>query len=93
MLYSSEADVALAKLIADELQGRFWQVTAGDWWVVIEGVSSQKLVLLTNDPFGIAFTPRELTIGLKDLKERAMAHLQTAGIVGEDGSWRVSLAS
>ena len=88
-----ESDFALAQLIAKTLQGKFWQVTAGEWWVVVEGISSQKLVVLTNDPFGAMITPKELTMSLADLKKRVMECLLEAGIISEDGSWAIALAS
>jgi hypothetical protein len=87
-----ESDYALAKTIAEKLSGRFWEVTLGEWWVVVEGISSHKLVILTNDPFGIAFTPCELTMALEDLRKRIMQVLLQAGVVSEDGSWAQSLA-
>jgi len=87
-----ESDYALARTIANKLSGKFWQVTLGEWWVVIEGISSQKLVVLTNDPFGVAFTPLDLTIGLQELRKRVLLVLLEEGIVYEDGSWAQPLA-
>lgn len=90
---NSDSDFALAKLIADKLKGSFWQVTVGEWWVVVEGVSRQKLVILTNDPFGVCFTPRQLTIGLEELRMRVMGVLQSTDVIHDDGSWKIALAS
>ena len=85
---NSNDDFVLAKLIADKLQGKFWEITAGEWWVTVEGMSRQRLVIWTNDPFGVSFTPRELTLSLATLKEKVMLQLVTDEIVLEDGSWR-----
>lgn len=85
-----DSDYALAQLIAEKLDGKFWQVTPGEWWVVVEGVSSQRLVILANDPFGVSFTPKELTIGLADLKTRVVEALHEAGVIYEDGTWALS---
>jgi hypothetical protein len=84
----SNEDYMLAKLIAEKLKGRFWEITAGEWWVVVEGMSRQRLVIWTNDPFGITFTPKELTISLAELKEKTLSFLVQEGVVQEDGSWR-----
>jgi hypothetical protein len=88
-----DSDFALAQHIATTLTGKFWQVTAGEWWVVVEGISSQKLVILTNDPFGATFTPKQLTMSLADLKRRVVDCLVQAEIITEDGSWAIALAS
>ncbi len=88
-----ETDYTLARTIADRLKGKFWQVTLGEWWVVIEGVSAQKLVVLTNDPFGVSFTPAELSASLQDLRKKVLSLLVEEGLVYEDGSWAQSFAS
>lgn len=87
-----DSDYALAKVIADQLNGKFWQVTLGEWWVVVEGVTSQKLVVLTNDPFGIAFTPNNPNKGLLDLRNRVMRYLLEGGVIYDDGSWAQPVA-
>ena len=87
-----ESDFAIARTIAEKLNGRFWEVTLGEWWVIVEGMSSQRLVVLTNDPFGVAFAPGELTIALEDLRKRILLVLVDEKIVSEDGSWTQSLA-
>ena len=84
----SNADFALAKVIAEKLNGKFWEVVPGDWWVTIEGVSRQRLVIWTNDPFGISFTPKELSLSLSHVKQKIMDCLVAENIVLEDGSWR-----
>ncbi len=87
-----DCDYALARIIADQLKGKFWEVTLGEWWVVVEGVTSQKLVVLTNDPFGVAFTPDKPNRGVLDLKKRVMGYLLQSGIIYEDGSWAQPLS-
>lgn len=82
-----DSDFALAQRVASLLEGKFWQITVGEWWVVVEGVSSQKLVVLTNDPLGIAFSPKDMSIGVEELKMRVIRYLYTAGMICEDGSW------
>ena len=82
-----ESDLALAQIIASRLMGKYWSVTPGEWWVSVEGVSSQKLVILTNDPLEIAFQPKELSIGLEKLREKVFADLVQARVINEDGSW------
>lgn len=84
------SDYALAQMVAEKLNGKFWQVTPGDWWVVVEGISSQKLVVLTNDPLGIAFSPKELTIGMSELRSRVLLYLRKCNVICEDGSWAMA---
>ena len=83
----SDNDFALARLIADKLEGRFWQITLGEWWVVVEGVTAQRLVIWTNDPFGVTFTPDKLSMGLQGLKDKVIGFLIEDGIISEDGAW------
>src|ERR1051326_8150612 len=86
-MMQTEPDAILARRIAEQLEGKFWGVTPGDWWVVVEGITAQKLTVLTNDPLGICFSPPELTLGLSRLRSRIMDELVAAEIVNEDGSW------
>lgn len=82
-----ESDIALAQIIASRLMGKYWSVTPGDWWVTVEGVSSQKLVVLTNDPFGIGFQPKELSMSLATLRDRVWKDLRDSNVINDDGSW------
>lgn len=84
---NADSDFELARAVAEALAGKFWQVTAGDWWVIVEGVSNHKLVVLTNDPFGIGFTPKEMNIAVAQLRGKVLDYLVEAGIICEDGSW------
>jgi len=86
----AEPDMELAQKITEELQGKFWSVNPGDWWVVVEGMTRQRLVILTNDPLGICFTPKEMTPYLTTLKQTVLEMLIGCGLVHEDGSWAPS---
>src|SRR5437764_1349135 len=88
-----DADFALAQSITAALKGKFWQVTPGEWWVVVEGVSSRKLVIWTNDPFGISFAPRKMNLAVARLRWRVIQQLQEAGIIFDDGSWTLAATS
>src|SRR5437764_14870495 len=85
-----DADFALAQSITAALKGKFWQVTPGEWWVVVEGVSSRKLVIWTNDPFGITFAPKIPNLAVSRMRWKAMQYLQKAEIIYDDGTWTLS---
>jgi len=80
-------ECALARSIANALEGKFWQVTLGDWWVVVEGQSIQKLVVWTNDPFEISFSPQDTPLDLARVKWQVLQYLHQAAIISEDGAW------
>ena len=89
---ASNSDLALARAIAKRLTGKFWQVTLGEWWVVVEGECIDKLVIWTNDPFGIHFTPQSTKPDFARLRWRVTQELQEAGLICEDGTWSEAAA-